>query len=84
MSKAREFIDFWVENSIHPAEQFRTPGASQDPTELTSRLVAAAKAQGISEADLQAEIGEVPSYIRDKLSEVNQAESARLGRRRVE
>ena len=81
MSKAREFIDFWVENSVHPAEQFRAPGASQDEAELTSRLVAAAKEQGISETDLQAEIGEVRSYIRDKLSAANKAESARLVRR---
>ncbi|SDK01894.1 hypothetical protein SAMN05216338_108026 [Bradyrhizobium sp. Rc2d] len=81
MSKAREFIDFWVENSVHAAEQFGAPGASQDEAELTSRLVAAAKEQGISETQLQAEVGEVRSYLRDKLLAANQAESARLGRR---
>jgi hypothetical protein len=58
VSKAREFIDFWVENSIHAVEQYRTAGASQVVTELTRRLTEAAKGQGISEADLQAEIGE--------------------------
>ena len=84
VSKAREFIDFWLENSVHPAEQFRTPGASQDDAELARRLVAAAKRQGISESDLQVEIGSVREYIRDKLKEANKADSARPGRRRVE
>jgi len=28
MRKAREFIDFWIENSVHAAEQFH--GASQE------------------------------------------------------
>ena len=80
MSKALEFIDFWVENSIHPAEEFQAPGASQDDAELTSRLVAAAKEQGISETDLQREIGDIRGYIRDKLSAANKAERARPGR----
>ncbi len=36
-TKAREFIDFWIENSVHLTERLRTAGASQDVTELTSR-----------------------------------------------
>ena len=43
VSKAREYIDFWVENSIHAAEQYRALGASQDVTELVRRLVEGAK-----------------------------------------
>src|SRR3954470_8507209 len=54
VSKVREFIDFWVENSVHAAEQYRTAGASQDVAELTRRLVEAANGQGISEVALQA------------------------------
>ena len=42
MSKVREFIDYWIENSVHAAEQYRTIGASQDITELTRRCVEAA------------------------------------------
>ncbi|WP_249144871.1 hypothetical protein [Bradyrhizobium lablabi] len=53
-SKAREFIDFWIENSVHAVEQYRNVGASQDVTELTGRLIEAAKGQGISEFDLEA------------------------------
>ncbi|WP_234683992.1 hypothetical protein [Bradyrhizobium monzae] len=77
MSKAREFVDFWVENSIHAVEQYRTAGASQDVAELTQRLVEAAKGQGISEADLQAEIGEISDYIADRLKATNDAERER-------
>lgn len=77
VGKAREFIDFWIENSVHAVEQYRTIGASQDVTELAGRLVEAAKVQGISEADLQAEIGDVSDYIADKLKAANKAESER-------
>lgn len=41
--RAREFIDFWAENSIHAVEQDQTAGASQDVAELTRRLIEAAK-----------------------------------------
>lgn len=67
MSKAREFIDFWTENSIHAVEQYRTAGASRDVAELTRRLVEAAKGQGISEVALQAEIGDIAAYMEDRL-----------------
>ncbi|RZN11010.1 hypothetical protein CWO91_10335 [Bradyrhizobium genosp. SA-3] len=77
MSKAREFIDFWTENSIHAVEQYRTAGASQDVAELSRRLIEAAKGQGISEADLQAEIGEISDYIGDRLKAANDAERER-------
>lgn len=77
MSKVREFIDFWTENSIHAAEQYRTAGASQDVAELTRRLVEAAKGQDISEAALQAEIGQIAAYIEERLRAANRAESER-------
>ena len=77
MSKVREFIDFWVENSIHAVEQYRTAGASQDVAELTRRCIEAARDQGISGADIDAEIGDVADYLRQKLSTANKAESNR-------
>lgn len=77
MSNAREFIDFWMENSVHAVEQYRTAGASQDVAELTRRLIEAAKGQGISESDLQAEIGEISAYIGERLKAANRAESER-------
>lgn len=76
-ARAREFIDFWTENSVHPVEPLRTAGASQDVAELTSRCIEAAKSQGISEADLQAEIGDIAEHIRGKLKAANTAEHDR-------
>ncbi|APG13834.1 hypothetical protein BKD09_36345 [Bradyrhizobium japonicum] len=75
--KAREFIDFWAENSIHAVEQYRTAGASQDVAELTRRLIGAAKGQGISEADLRAAIGDIAAYVEELLRAANTAESER-------
>ena len=46
MSKAREFVDFWIENSVHAKEQFKMLGASQDVSELTRRCIEAAKDHG--------------------------------------
>ncbi|WP_259222857.1 hypothetical protein [Bradyrhizobium japonicum] len=74
---AREFIDFWVENSNHAVEQYQTAGVSQDVAELTRRLVEAAKGQGISETDVRAEIGDITAYIEELLRAVNKAESER-------
>jgi hypothetical protein len=76
-TKAREFIDFWTDNSVHAAEQLQTPGGSQDPVELTRRCIEAAKEQGVSEADMQTEIGDVYEYIRARLKTANKVESDR-------
>jgi hypothetical protein len=77
VSKAREFIDFWIGNSVHAVEQYRNAGASQDVSELSQRLVEAAKWQGISQAELEAEIGDISDYIRGKLRDANRAEGDR-------
>ena len=71
----REYIDFWVENSVHAAEQFRTPGATQDVEELVRRLIAGAGGQGITEEAMRDEVGDIAVYIREKLKAANKAES---------
>jgi hypothetical protein len=79
MSETRDFIDFWVENSVHAKEQ---QGASQDVDQLTRRCIAAAKEQGVSEAALREEIGDVAGYIRQMLASANKAEDDRQNRNR--
>jgi hypothetical protein len=81
-AQAREYIDFWIENSVHAVEQFRTPGASQEVAELVRRLIEGAKAQGISEKDMRDEVGDLTEYVRDKLRAANKAEDDRTDRRR--
>jgi len=77
MSNAREYIDYWIENSIHAAEQYRTPGASQCIPELVGRLIEGAKGQGISERDMEAEVGDLTEYVRVRLRAANKAEDDR-------
>ncbi|MCA6107720.1 hypothetical protein [Bradyrhizobium cenepequi] len=76
-ANAREFIDFWVQNSVHAAEQFGEPGASQDVAELTRRCIEMAKNEGITEKAMRDEVGDMAEYIRDKLKAANKAESDR-------
>ena len=80
-AKAREYLDFWIENSVHAAEQFRTPGAPQNVAELVRRLIEGAKGQGISETDMQAEVGDLTDYIERKLRAANEVEQDRTDRR---
>jgi hypothetical protein len=76
-SKTREYIDFWIENSVHAAEQYGTPGASQSVNDLVHRLVEGAKGQGISENAMTSEVGDLAAYVRSKLSEANKVEKDR-------
>jgi hypothetical protein len=76
-SKAREYIDFWIEASVHAAEQFRTPGASQDVAVLVRRLIDSAKAEGVTEEAMLEEVGNLSDYIRNELAAVNKAEGER-------
>jgi hypothetical protein len=76
-TKAREYIDFWIENSVHAAEQDRVPGASQDVTELVRALIEGAKGQGITEQSLHDEVGDLTEYIRGKLADANRDERNR-------
>jgi hypothetical protein len=77
MSKAREYIDFWVENSVHAAENYTATGASQDVPLLVERLIEGAKEQGIAADALQEEVGDLAEYIRGKLETANQIERNR-------
>jgi hypothetical protein len=77
-AKAREFIDFWIENSVHAAEQAGVAGASQDVTVLARRCVEMAKSLGITEEDLREEVGDVAEYVSGKLCAANQIERDRL------
>jgi hypothetical protein len=73
----REFIDFWIENSIHAAAHDGTVGATQDVDELVRRCIDMAQGQGITEAALQAEVGDIAAYIRKTLKTVNKTEQDR-------
>jgi hypothetical protein len=50
----REFIDFWIENSIHAVERDGNAGATRNVDELVRRCVDMAKQQGFTEAEMRA------------------------------
>jgi hypothetical protein len=77
LSTAREFIEFWIKNSVHAAEQYGTAGASQDVAELTRRCIEMAKSEGITEKAMHDEIGDLAEYIRGQLKAANKSESDR-------
>jgi hypothetical protein len=74
---AREFIDYWIENSVHAREHFGAAGAEQSVAELVRRLVQAARAQGVPEKAMCAEVGDLTDYVRSKLGDANRAEKDR-------
>ena len=77
MGKAREFLDFWMQNSIHAAEQFGMPGGSQLTSELKARCIQIAANEGLSPADLEAEVGDLSEYIKAALVDANAKEQVR-------
>lgn len=76
-TRAREYIDFWIENSIHATEQFKSLGASQDVALLVERLIEGAKGQGITEQAMRDEVGDLTAYVKAKLATANQVERDR-------
>ena len=76
-TRASEYIDFWIENCVHAAEEFRTPGASQNVAELVGRLIEGAKGEGITEQAMRDEIGDLTEYVQGKLAAANRIEKDR-------
>jgi len=67
----RKFIDFWMENSLHAAEPYGAAGAEQVASKLASRCIAAAATQGLTKADLEAEVGDLETVIQARLVSIN-------------
>lgn len=74
---AREYIDFWIENSVHAAEQGGALGAEQDVSALTSRCLEMASSLGLSKAALEQEVGDLAAYIKARLMTANALERDR-------
>jgi hypothetical protein len=73
----REFIDFWIENSVHAQEQHGAAGADQSVPALTRRCVEMASSIGLSKAALDAEVGGLTIYIGSRLAAANKLERER-------
>ncbi|MCC8964514.1 hypothetical protein H8A95_19880 [Bradyrhizobium sp. Pear76] len=81
MASAKEFVDFWLENSVHADEHFGVRRGRPEIDELVQRLLVAAMAQGFSEDQVQAELGgDIHAFIRTRVDEQNAEEASRLKR----
>jgi hypothetical protein len=80
MATAKGFVEFWLENSVHPDEQFGPRRGREAVQKLADNLVRAAEAQGFTRAQMEAEIGDIYDYIRASIDRQNKAEDYRLGK----
>jgi hypothetical protein len=80
MPAAREFVDFWLENSVHADEQMSARRGREHIQQLTDRLVTAADGEGFTRTQIESEIGDLFAYIRARVDFKNAGESTRWRR----
>jgi hypothetical protein len=79
VATAQEFLDFWVENSVHADEAFSPLRSDEDFAELARSLIVAARAEGFSAAEIEGETGaDIQSYIKKLVGQRNAGEATRL------
>jgi len=71
-----------MQNSIHATEEYHLSGGEQGVRELVQRCVEMAETQGLSEADLEAEVGDLYDHVRKRVELVNKIENERTDRHR--
>ena len=82
MATAKEFVEFWLGNSVHADEQYGVRRGSEGVQHLVDALVQAAEQQGFTKAQMEAEIGDLYEFIRASIDRQNNAEDKRLGKPR--
>jgi hypothetical protein len=80
MTQAREFADFWLRNSVHADEQFVARRNRKAVQALADKMIRAAKDQGFARDQMEAEIGDIYTYIRASIDTQNVDETARIKR----
>lgn len=80
MATAKEFIAFWMENSVHPDESHRARRGRDAVQQLADNLIRAAASEGFTEKQVDAEIGNPYDYIRADIDRQNDVEHQRLGK----
>ena len=77
VATVKEFVDFWIENSVHADEQLTARRGRGTIQKLADRLLAAAEGEGFTKAQVETEIGDVFAYIRSRIDAENVGETAR-------
>jgi hypothetical protein len=81
VATAKEFVEFWLENSVHADEQFGVRRGRVEVNQLVDNLVRAADGQGFTRQQMEAELGgDLYAYIRASIDQQNQDETTRLKR----
>jgi len=79
VATTREFVDFWLENSVHADEQFGAKRGRVEVDRLVESLVHAAEAQGFTKKQVEDELGgDIPGFIRASIDRQNESEDVRL------
>jgi hypothetical protein len=82
MATAKDFIEFWLENSVHPDERFGARRGHLNVERLVDNLIRAADGQGFTKQQMEAELGgDIHAYIRHSIERQNNAEDQRLGKK---
>jgi hypothetical protein len=76
----KEFVEFWLENSVHADEQYSPRRGRESVQRLADNLVIAAESQGFTQAQLEAEIGNLYDYIPAMIDQKNKTEDERLAK----
>jgi hypothetical protein len=71
----KEFVEFWLENSIHADESLTARRDRKAVQNLADRCLAAAEEQGFSEDQITAEIGDIYEHIRGLIDKLNTDEN---------
>ncbi len=82
MSRVREFVEYWIENSVHAAEGYGGRGGSQSAAYLAESRIEMAGTQGISIAQIELEVGDLSEFIESRLQNANLFEGSRTDRDR--
>ena len=72
-----EFLENWVSNNIF-AEGYEPEGDDSEARVRAAQCVEAAKAKGITSAQIEASVGDLVSYMASAIESANDQEIARL------
>ena len=81
MASAKEYVEFWLENSVHADEQFAARRGRVEVSRLAENLVRAAEAQGFTRKQMEDELGgDIDAFIRARIDRQNESQDERLRR----
>lgn len=80
VANVKEFVEFWLQNSVHPDEQFGLRRGREGVQHLVDSLLRAAEGQGFNRAQIEAELGDPYEYIRASIDRQNATQNKSLGK----